>query len=95
MLTENDARDKQPATIDGASLEVLPNPRDIRLKTADDVRLELGRVYRDMRAGRIETGDGTKLAYVLGQLTKSIETGTLADRLELLEHTLTTRKAKK
>ena len=93
MLTVE--REEQPATIDGATLELLPLPRDIRLKTADDVRLELARVYRDMRAGRIETADGTKLAYVLGQLNKSIETGQLADRLELLEHTLTTRKAKK
>ena len=93
MLTVG--REEQPATIDGATLELLPLPRDIRLKTADDVRLELARVYRDMRAGRIEMADGTKLAYVLGQLNKSIETGQLADRLELLEHTLTTRKAKK
>ena len=93
MLTVE--REEQPATIDGATLELLPLPRDIRLKTADDVRLELARVYRDMRAGRIEMADGTKLAYVLGQLNKSIETGQLAERLELLEHTLTTRKGKK
>lgn len=92
---ENNARQDSPSTIDGASLEVLPLPRDIRLKTAEDVRLELARVYRDMRAGRIETSDGTKLGYVLAQLTKAIETGVLADRLELIELTLKQRKIKK
>ena len=95
MLNDDDTmQDKQPATIDGESLKVLPHPRDIRLKTADDVRLELARVYRDMRAGRIETSDGTKLAFVLGHLTKAIEAGTLADRLEMLELTLKNRKIK-
>lgn len=89
---ENNTRQESPSTIDGASLEVLPLPRDIRLKTAEDVRLELARVYRDMRAGRIETSDGTKLGYVLAQLTKAIETGVLADRLELIELTLKGRK---
>ncbi len=91
---ENNTRQESPSTIDGASLEVLPLPRDIRLKTAEDVRLELARVYRDMRAGRIETSDGTKLGYVLAQLTKAIETGVIADRLELVELTLQKRKTK-
>ncbi|WP_297504149.1 hypothetical protein [Ferrovum sp.] len=94
MIDSELAQDKQPSTIDGASLEVLPYPPDIRLKTADDVRLELARVYRDMRQGRIDMADGTKLAYVLGQLNKAIETGSLAERMEMLELTLTQRKIK-
>lgn len=88
------AKENQPATIDGASLHVLPTPREIHLKTADDVRLELARVYRDMRAQRIDMADGTKLAYVLGQLNKAIETGSLAERMEMLELTLKQRKIK-
>jgi hypothetical protein len=43
----------------------LPTPPRIDLKTIDDVRVEMARVYRDMRARRIESSDGTKLAYVL------------------------------
>ena len=66
----------------------------IHLKTADDVRLELGKVYRDMRQGRIDMADGTKLAYVLGQLNKAIETGVIEARLEMMEHTLKQRKIK-
>lgn len=91
---KNDAKEIQPATIDGASLHVLPTPQTIHLKSADDVRLEMAKVYRDMRQGRIEMADGTKLAYVLGQLNKAIETGVIETRLELMELTLKQRKIK-
>ena len=84
--------DNSPATIDGASLHVLPTPPTIHLKTADDVRLEMAKVYRDMRQGRIDMADGTKLAYVLGQLNKAIETGIIESRMEALERTLNARK---
>ena len=80
-------------TIDGASLEVIPTPQQIKLKTADDVRCELARVYRDMRQGRVEMADGTKLAYVLGQLNKAIETGIIEQRMESLERVLKGRKS--
>ena len=61
---KNEMKENQPATIDGSSLHVLPTPPVIHLKTADDVRLEMAKVDRDMRQGRIDTADGTKLAYV-------------------------------
>lgn len=89
---KNHAQGNQPATIDGASLHVLPAPPTIHLKTADDVRLEMAKVYRDMRQGRIDMADGTKLAYVLGQLNKAIETGIIEARMEALERTLNARK---
>lgn len=89
---KNNAQENAPATIDGASLHVLPTPPTIHLKTADDVRLEMAKVYRDMRQGRIDMGDGTKLAYVLGQLNKAIETGIIEARMESLERTLNARK---
>jgi hypothetical protein len=66
---------------------LLPTPQVIHLKTADDVRLEMAKVYRDMRQGRVEMADGTKLAYVLGQLNKAIETGIIEARMEALERT--------
>jgi hypothetical protein len=55
----------------------------------------MARVYRDVRTGRIQTADGTKLAYVLAQLGKLIETGELEKRLEAIEGVLLTRKVKK
>jgi muramidase (phage lysozyme) len=85
------ADNKQPATFDGATGELLPTPQDIKLKTADDVRLEMARVYRDMRQGRIETADGTKLTYVLTGLLKAIETGVIEQRMNALENTLKAR----
>ena len=90
---KTDMKENQPATIDGASLHVLPSPPVIHLKTADDVRLEIAKVYRDMRQGRVEMSDGTKLAYVLTQLIKAIETGIIEARMEALERTLKGRKS--
>jgi hypothetical protein len=62
--------------------------RRTRLGTVDDVRLELARVYRDMRNRRISMADGTKLAYVLGLLAKVTETSLLEQRLFELEDQL-------
>ena len=84
--------ENQPATIDGANLHVLPTPPTIHLKTADDVRLEMAKVYRDMRRGDIDMSDGTKLVYVLSQLNKAIETTLIEVRMESLERTLNARK---
>ena len=92
MRTTRSANES-PVTIEGDSLEVLPTPQQIKLKTADDVRCELARVYRDMRQGRIEMADGTKLAYVLTQLIKAIETGIIEARMESLERILVERKS--
>ncbi len=88
----NNAQGNESVTIDGATLLVLPTPPFINLKTADDVRLEMAKVYRDMRQGRIDMSDGTKLAYVLTQLNRAIETGIIENRLEAIEQTLNQRK---
>ena len=76
---------KRLVTIEAATGEVLPTPQEIKLKTADDVRLEMARVYRDMRSGRIDCSDGTKLVYVLTGLLKAIETGVVESRMAALE----------
>ena len=60
-------------------------PREIHLKSVDNVRLEMAKVYRDMRRGVVDTGDGTKLVYVLAQIGKMIELHDLEARLNLLE----------
>ena len=89
---KTDMKEIQPVTIDGATLHVLTPPPTIHLKTADDVRLEIAKVYRDMRQGRVEMSDGTKLAYVLTQLIKAIETGIIEQRMQSLERILIERK---
>jgi len=60
----------------------------IDLRDAHAIRRERGSVYRDMRAGRIQSQDGTRLAYVLDMIRKAYETAVLAERLELLERTI-------
>jgi hypothetical protein len=72
-------------TINGKSGEVLPTPSRIDLKSIDDVRLEMARVYRDMKAGGIEKSDGTKLVYVLSQIGKLIELHDIENRIRTLE----------
>jgi hypothetical protein len=69
-----------------------PTPFKIDLHDAHTIRRELASVYRDMRSGRIEPQDGTRLAYVLDLLRKAYETGMLQDRLEFLERTLSFRR---
>ena len=75
----------------GTVLTLTPLPK-IDLRDAHAIRRELGSVYRDMRAGRLASQDGTRLAYVLDMIRKAYETAVLADRLELLERTITPRK---
>lgn len=79
---------KEPVTIENTSLMLDHTPLRIDLKTIDDVRLEMARVYRDMRADRIPTSDGTRLVYVLGQIGKMIELHEIIKRVEKLEERL-------
>lgn len=68
----------------GGELVMSPPPK-IDLRDAHAIRRELGSVYRDMRAGRIATSDGTKLAFVLDLLRRAVETSDLQDRIALIE----------
>ncbi len=85
MKSAIDTAEKTHTTFDGFTGKPDPTPKEIKLKTADDVRLEMGKVYRDMRRGDIDMGDGTKLVYVLGQIGKVIELVEIEKRIELLE----------
>lgn len=49
------------------------------------IRKEMAAVYRDMRSGRIDCLDGTRLAYVLDLVRKSHESTLLNNRLGALE----------
>lgn len=84
-------RNDDNKTPESGTWEVLPpdptHPRRLRLplSTAVDVRKELARLYRQMKAGQIPPADGTKLAYVLNVLRQTIETSDIEQRLEALE----------
>ena len=76
---------KTSLTIDGSTSEVLPTPSRLDLKTIDDIRLEMARVYREMRGNSIEAQQGTRLVYVLSQIGKLIELHEIERRIAALE----------
>lgn len=82
-----------PETYSQQGKELAPTPPKIDLRDAHALRRELAAVYRDMRAGRIETQEGTRLAYVLDLIRKAFETENIKNRIELIEQTLARRKS--
>ena len=75
----------QHISVENATGILAPTPPKIDLKTIDDIRLEMAKVYRDMKSQRIPTSDGTRLVYVLSQIGKLIELNELEVRMEALE----------
>jgi hypothetical protein len=75
-------------TFDEHGKLLTPTPLKIDLRDSHAIRRELGAVYRDMRSGRIETQEGTRLAYVLDMIRKAYESAVLQDRIESMERTL-------
>ena len=75
-------------------LALVPTPRRRGpvLETLTDVRREMARVYRNMRHGRIDTQDATRMTYVLSQIAKIIQTAELEARVAAVERTLGSRK---
>lgn len=64
----------------------------IRLNDAETIRIEMARLYKDMRLGRIDTQDGTRLAYVLDMVRKAHETCELQRRVEIIDQVNKIRK---
>jgi len=62
-----------------------PRRLRLKLKTMDDVKSELARLYRDGKAGRRDIADVSKLANVLSIIGRLIEGVELARRVEQLE----------
>ena len=73
---------------------MLPSPRrrGPALETLTDVRREMARVYRNMRHGRIDTQDATRMTYVLSQIAKIIQKAELEARVAAVERALGSRK---
>ena len=87
MTTKESVR--EPQTIDGATLTVLPTPtrRKPQLDRLEGVRVEMSRVYREMESGKRDTQDGSRLVYVLTQIAKVLELTEIERRLIRLEGT--------
>jgi uncharacterized Zn finger protein (UPF0148 family) len=82
---------------ENAHLQIVANPENagddgqpprrlrLPLSTAEDVKRELARIYREGKAGQRDVADVSKLANVLAQLARLIETSDVEKRLEKLE----------
>jgi len=74
-----------PAMLDGKTLRVLPTPRRIDLKTLEQVRFEMARVYRAVDRGDYDSGEGSRRVFMLAQIGKMVELSELEKRVERLE----------
>jgi len=81
IQTDNKLAAKQ----DNSEEMSMPTPYRIDLKSIDDVRLEMAKVYRSMKSGELQSSDGTRLVYVLAQIGKMIELHDIESRLYALE----------
>lgn len=64
----------QPITIDSKSGACTRTPLKIKLNALEDIRREMASVYREARAGIIDTSEAGRLAYILTGIGKLIET---------------------
>ena len=64
----------------------LPKPtRGVTLKSLRHVRIELCNVYNAVKQGRMDSQEGSRRTYILGQIGKVIEVAELERRLDQLE----------
>ena len=78
-------RTKQiPKDVELASFDGSGTPR-INLATSEDIRREMGRVYRETRCNKILPTNGTKLVYMLINILKAYEVSEIEQRLADLE----------
>jgi hypothetical protein len=68
-----------------------PSPQRVtRLKTLDDVRVELAKVYREARTGTLPLTDAKALAYLLSVVSALVKDNALEERILVLEQQLKT-----
>lgn len=77
--------DEGKARADAGNDDAPPARLRLKLKSMDDVKAELARLYRDGKAGRRDIADVSKLANVLSIIGRLIEGVELARRVEQLE----------
>ena len=88
LLMTKTCNDTELVSIDSSNHELLATPSRIDLKHIDDVRLEMAKVYRDMKQQKIPAQDGTRLVYVLTQIGKMIELHDIEKRINRIEEYL-------
>jgi hypothetical protein len=88
MKRQTESAKHHPVTIDAASGTCTPTPSKIKLNALEDVRREMASVYREARAGKMDTSEAGRLAYILTGIGKLIEATEIEKRLAQMERTL-------
>ena len=91
-MTERNTREKTWQLVESERKTEDRSPMRIDLYNPTEIRREMGKVYRDMRTGKIPAQVGTRLAYVLDMIRKAYETDLLQERITLIEQALKMRK---
>lgn len=76
--------ESQPISHTNTERIEAPMPR-INLSTSEDIRREMGRVYREARSKKMLATEASKLVYILTQILKATEVYLLEERLSELE----------
>ena len=84
-------KEVQATVLEGELLTPTP---PIGLHNVKAVRREMASVYRDMRTGRIDVNEGTKLVYALDRIREAFKTEELETKLQVIESTLKLRNKK-
>jgi len=91
MSQNNDAADDEidpddeGQIIDNATGLPEPGGDRIKLSTLRDIRLEMSRVYRSVKRGKLEESQATKRVYILAEIGKIITVAELETRVMELE----------
>lgn len=67
---------------------ISPTPmhaHKINLSKLSAIRVEMAKVYRESRARKLDTGEATKLVYILSQIGKMYELEVIESRIAALE----------
>ena len=84
-------KEMQATVLEGELLTPTP---PIGLHNVKAVRREMASVYRDMRTGRIDVNEGTKLVYALDRIREAFKAEELETKLQVIETTLKLRNKK-
>lgn len=81
----------EPVIIDSESglIETLPPEKGqryrVKLDTAERVRAEMAKIYREARSGKLDTSEMNKFIWALDRIGNMIKTTDLEKRIEQLE----------
>lgn len=76
------------AVTDGVPLPPAKPPKKYaraRLQTTSEIASEIARVYRSVKAGELDSSEGSRRTYMLATLAKVRSEGLIESRLEALE----------